>query len=316
MRGEREAPERMARTAQILDRLKTLVSEESPLSVEHTSFVEDGESVLCNRPGCHQKGALPADAYYVSVGWDFTLCLRCFEMLWAGKFTEGLTTSDPFRRDSGVAFSMAQTDGPADYRPSPRRSARLKSNQTAPQDMAAEPSAPPPSQNDLFKSRWAIPEDEVQYLSPQRTPERQINAGAEEKTEANGEDANLDDSPSSITSDGEWIYPPTQIQHIAHLMQVGVTLSETDKAAVVLWQAASKSQLRWERHMWKTKATRAYYAGSAEEDEGLHAERLKLGDDIDEKELQELEAKAGMRKKDCNGRELSYVLKEAAKQKA
>lgn len=310
IREEREAPARTAQIVLILDQVRKLVGEGSALSVHRTSYVEDGEPILCDRPGCYHKEALPADAYYVNVGSDFTFCLRCFELLWAGKLTGGLPADDPFRRDSAISLSHMQVDGPADCANPLRRSQRLNPTERAPQDKSASSVAPSiPPDSDLFKSRWAVPEDKAQYISPQRTPERPAKIAVDEKDEAE------ENSPSSVTSDGQLVYPPTEIQHIAHLIEAGASLSEVDKAALALWQAASRSQLRWERHLEKVKATRAYYAGLAKEDIGLYAKPLELGEEVEMCELNKMQAKTGMRLKDCNGRELTWVLKEAARKK-
>lgn len=314
LREKCETPGRMAVTAPILQRVQTLVIEGCELLVERSSFVEDGEPIICERPGCRHQEQLPSDSYYVNVGHENSFCLRCFEMLWAGKFTQNVPVPEQFRRDSGVAFPAAPFDGPDDYRKAPRRSARLRSNSKALQDKPAPPAPPKTPQSDLHKSRWAVPEDQARPLAAVDSPVRANQNGS--TAYEDDIDTPMEDSPSSIYSDGEWRYPPTEVQRIAHLMKAGWSLSERDKAAVALWQEASKVQLRWERHLAKTKATRAYYGGQWHEDVGLHAKPLELGQFLDIEQLYVVEKKTGVRIKDCNGRDLSHVLMEAAANKA
>ncbi|KAF2168201.1 hypothetical protein M409DRAFT_21645 [Zasmidium cellare ATCC 36951] len=311
IREERERPERLAVAAQLLNEVRTVISTTEVISIERTSFVEEGEPVICERPGCHHQAALPADAYYVDVGGKLTFCLRCFELLWGGKFTEPPSESDPFRRDSAVAFMPADFDGPADYyRDAPRRSARLKStsNTTQPSVTASTPSLQP--DNQMFQSRWATQEDQTQCLSPTHTPNRQPKHTANNVQVA---DEPMEISPNSVNSNGEWYHKPTAIQHIAHRLSAGATLSDIDKAAFAVWQTTSRAQLRWDRHMLKTTMTRAYYADLSPEDEGLQLEKLDLGEEMEWEDLEAMEAKVKMRTKDCYGRDLSHVLKEAAR---
>ncbi|KAK4504870.1 hypothetical protein PRZ48_002833 [Zasmidium cellare] len=307
IRKEREGPARMAQAAQLLDQVRTVVSNTQGISIQRTSFVEEGDVLMCERPGCLHQVALPPDSYYVNVGDNYELifCLRCFELLWGGKFTEAPPPeSDPFRRDSAIAFTSSIFDGPADqYREAPRRSARLNPSATAP-----VPSLQP--NNQLFQSRWAVPEDQpqTQITSPLHTPTRHPNT-----TTVNPTDDPMDDSPFSTNTAGEWYHGPTAVQHIAHRLTAGPTLTDIDKAAFIVWQTTSKAQLRWNHHLLYAKMTREYYAGVSPEDEGLRLEKLDLGEDLEWEELQEMEAKIKMRVKDCYGRELSFVLKEAAK---
>lgn len=303
----------MAIAAQLLERVRAVVNGEGAISVERTSYVEAGEPVICERPGCFHRAVLPADAYYVNVAWESFLCLRCFEMLWAGNFTEAAPETDPFRRDSAVAFIPAQFDGLADYyRDAPRRSARLRSSSNAVPHKTTNPSPPLRATNQVFQSRWAVPEMEVQLESPLHTPQRQtMNESSEDQLA----DVPTNDSPSSIDSEGNWIHPPVAVQHITYRLEAGASLTTTDKAVFAIWQAASGAQLRWNHHLLKTKLTRDYYDGNSADDEGRYLEHLEAEEDDQWEQLKEMEAKIGIRMKDCYGRELSFMLSEAARKK-
>ena len=94
----------------------------------------------------------------------------------------------------------------------------------------------------------------------------------------------LYDSPTSVTSTGLWRDPPTRFQQLAALIHAGKSLSESEKAAVGLWKAASKEQFHWEAHM-------------------ARAAKLRQGIDDDEDlgDRKRVPAGAGMYRVACNG---------------
>lgn len=92
-------------------------------------------------------------------------------------------------------------------------------------------------------------------------------------------------------------------------------MTATDKAVFAIWQAASGAQLRWNHHLLKTKLTREYYDGKSVDDYGRYLEHMEAEEDDEWELLKETEAKIGTRMRDCYGRELSFMLNEAAQRK-
>ncbi|KAK5122634.1 hypothetical protein LTR85_003897 [Meristemomyces frigidus] len=147
-------------------------------------------------------------------------------------------------------------------------------------------------------------------------------------------------TPGSITSDGKWRHPQTRFQHLAAYIRAGNSLDERERAAVELWKEASTEQLGWEKHLERAENARLVCADSADEGVGEGVEgangEVKGGDELEEGEIVETgdgftvgrdiaeyaeqngdqdgglsEAKAGLSKSDCRGKDLTAVLAEA-----
>lgn len=296
---------RLEKSAELLQTSRALLEAGETLGLERTTFVEFGEAIICSRPGCPYEApdkGMPPNRYYLNLvskfeEYEATFCLGCFEGLWNLNFTEsisdapGLLHPDDARRDSAFAVPT-QADGAHEQ--------------------------PWSSSNEIFKSRHAIAEEGFQRtISPSATPHHRVETPGLESVEAGQEHWK---SPNSTTSTGEWRYPPTRFQHIAWTIRPGVTLSPLDKAVVDLWKFTSRAQLQWEHHLARTRAMRDYYypGGTATADLSLGMRPFRWDDADGPAEganAQVLEGPAHLRQKDCYGRDLSEVLKEAAQNK-
>lgn len=149
----------------------------------------------------------------------------------------------------------------------------------------------------MLASRWADADTEQ--------PSQPLRVKTPELAEISLEDGTIPDSPASIDSNGNWQYPPRRLQHIAAFIEPSATLTEKERAAVLLWKAASKAQLYWDKHMRKVRLLR-----SGHNDEGMcetkdcQIER----DEYEESELKHYEELAGFVVKACYGNNLSEVL--------
>ncbi|KAI5367570.1 hypothetical protein Slin15195_G026990 [Septoria linicola] len=154
-----------------------------------------------------------------------------------------------------------------------------------------------PSCNEMFASRWADANAE-QQSQPTRVQTPEL-------AEISLEDETIPDSPASIDSIGNWQYPPRRLQHIAAFIEPSATLTEKERAAVLLWKAASKAQLYWDQHMRKVRQLR-----SGHNDEGTcEAKDCQIErDEYEESELKNYEELAGFVVKACYGNNLSEVL--------
>lgn len=305
MKDKINRTKRLEKSAELLQTSRALLEAGETLGLERTTFVEFGEPILCSRPACPYEGpnnGMPPNRYYLNLiskfeDYEATFCLACFEGLWNLKFTEGISDApgllhpDDPRRDSAYALP-AQLDGTHEQHWS--------------------------SSNEIFKSRHAIAEESFQgTISPAHTPDNRFATPGVESVEAGAEQWK---SPNSTTSTGEWRYPPTRFQHIAWAIRPGVTLSPLDKAVVDLWKFTSRAQLRWEHQLARTRAIRDYYypGGTATADLSLGMKPF-IWDDVDGPaegaDVHVLEGPAHLRQKDCYGRDLSEVLKEAAQNK-
>ncbi|KAK3072972.1 hypothetical protein LTR53_005832 [Teratosphaeriaceae sp. CCFEE 6253] len=154
-------------------------------------------------------------------------------------------------------------------------------------------------------------------------------------------------SPSSTTSTGQWKKAPTRLQHVAAYFQAGETLDSKERAAMELWKMASAEQLSWERHVARAQELREHYTEVFEESqdqkepsEADETTSIGSGDIVEStadraaedakaqssgrvpqeapRHLEEktaddqegLEARTGLMKDDCRGKDLSGVLAE------
>lgn len=277
----------------------------------------EGESVICQRPGCEK--ALAANVYYLCMGEDTCFCLHCFEMLWEGKCTGGLpdrfgTPKAHSRRDSAVNVEIPQLDGVSDIYFEATQ--RVNGLQSTPEHQSPVVNVEAPKlydelhrldlkQSSLMQSMHAFSDDEIDPPPPVCTPKRSVS-----RVEQDLKD--LPDSPGSLgstDSNGKWRHPPTRFQELhAHIVP-GATLSETDKAALALWKLVSMEQRRWNGHLARSDARRAFQAGESSEDLSVNITAVTPDDTVEEEALMAI---TGLRKKDCQGRDLSEVLKEAA----
>ncbi|EME47231.1 hypothetical protein DOTSEDRAFT_69248 [Dothistroma septosporum NZE10] len=301
----------MARTKELFHHINEHIYQGKPLLLQRTSFVAEGESVVCERPGCEE--ALAANVYYLCLGTDSCFCVRCFEMLWNGECTGGLpieigTPRKTPRRDSAVMVGIPQLDGTFD-RLHIQQPVFMRAMHAQTHDTPAEPSAPL-AQSGIMECMHASSDDDaelVRPVGPVCAPERRASFS---EAHLEHDDPGTPDTLDSTDSNGEWRYPPTYFQKIHYGIEPGATLSEIDKAVLALWKHVSVEQWRWNGHLARTDARRAFHADETSEDESLRMEAL-TSYDADEEEVNGLMSLTGLRKKDCQGRDLSVVLKEA-----
>ncbi|CAK3864426.1 Hypothetical predicted protein [Lecanosticta acicola] len=335
---KRERPERLRRSAELLQAARMHLEAGAPLVLQRTSFVDFGDTIACFRLGCPFKAPqdMPGNTYYLNLAsettdYETTFCLRCFEQLWSLKLTEGVNDppglSQPGeapeeRRDSAFAMPMSK---PASMPLSTPLSMPLSMPPPKPpaMPMRAEGGGeeggekPLSRSNEIFKSRHADPDAEMQTVAEPPAP---LRAPADSSSTPAAESPSDQDwsSPSSRTSTREWRHPPTRFQHIAFCVKPSPSLSVLDAAVIELWKYASHEQLVWELHLRKMKCLNDYHSGRVKEDLSFGMKGYRW----DDKEGQErwkgekfkehmLEGPALLRKKDCFGRDLSEVLKEA-----
>lgn len=145
------------------------------------------------------------------------------------------------------------------------------------------------------------------------SPQLQVPTPGYTHYESDDEDITPTVSPQSTDSEGSWYYPPTRFQHIANFVKPGLSLSKKEKAAVWLWKAASKSQLRWDRHVQYARRLREQSSGVGEFKQPEEQHREMEDQDYEEEEVVHWEHITGIRKKDCHGNDLSEVLNKVAK---
>lgn len=151
----------------------------------------------------------------------------------------------------------------------------------------------------IYASRWATTDNgEAEASLPPR------RSSTPEPEHLPAEDDMLPDSPGSMDSQGQWLYPPRRVQYIAAFIEPSATLTPETRAAVWLWKAASKAQLYWDEHMEKVQ----YNCLSVQKSQQAKEIQIEIGD-YGEDEIRGYEELAGFSKKACYGNVLSEMLR-------